>query len=171
MDCVGFEARGIGSGATGEGPAQVLNDCMSVVREGGAIGIPGLYVTEDPGAVDAGAQHGNLQASLNLDCSEDLIIILQIQIGLGWSLSERFTTGQCPVMKYHKNLMNAILFDKVLHTLTLCFDAVLCLQIKIAEAVNVKMISLDDAPKGYAEFDAGAATKYVIDPHNMTGQL
>jgi len=139
VDCVGFEARGIGAGATGEVPAQVLNDCMSIVREGGAIGIPGLYVTEDPGAVDSGAQHGNLQ----------------IQIGLGWSLSQSFTTGQCPVMKYHKNLMNAILFDKV----------------KIADAVNVKMISLDDAPNGYAEFDAGAATKYVIDPHNMSGQL
>ncbi len=30
-------------------PAQVLNDCMAIVREGGRIGIPGLYVTEDPG--------------------------------------------------------------------------------------------------------------------------
>jgi glutathione-independent formaldehyde dehydrogenase len=33
----------------------------------------------------------------------------------------------------------------------------------------VEVISLDDAPKGYAEFDSGAAKKYVIDPHNMTG--
>ena len=48
---------------------------------------------------------------------------------------------------------------------------VLCLQIKIADAVNVQMISLDDAPSGYDAFDKGAATKFVIDPHNYSGQL
>ena len=36
---------------------------------------------------------------------------------------------------------------------------------------RAQMISLDDAPRGYAEFDAGASKKYVIDPHGMTGQL
>ena len=112
---------------------------MSIVREGGSIGIPGLYVTEDPGAVDEASQFGNLN----------------IRIGLGWSLSQAFTTGQCPVMKYHHGLMQAILYDKI----------------KIADAVNVELISLDDAPRGYSEFDAGAAKKYVIDPHNMTGKV
>ena len=29
------------------------------------------------------------------------------------------------------------------------------------------MISLDDAPKGYKDFDKGAAKKFVIDPHGM----
>jgi glutathione-independent formaldehyde dehydrogenase len=29
------------------------------------------------------------------------------------------------------------------------------------------MISLDDAPGGYRDFDRGAARKYVIDPHSM----
>lgn len=61
---------------------------------------------------------------------------------------------QCPVMKYNKQLMEAILFDKI----------------QIAKAVNVEMISLDDAPRGYAEFDSGAAKKYVIDPHNYSGK-
>lgn len=139
VDCVGFEARGTGKGSAGEVPAQVLNDCMTVVREGGKIGIPGLYVTEDPGGVDSAAQTGNLS----------------IRLGLGWSLSHKFTTGQCPVMKYHRNLMQAILFDKV----------------KIADAVNVKMISLDQAPEGYKNFDAGESVKYVIDPHNTTGKV
>jgi glutathione-independent formaldehyde dehydrogenase len=37
----------------------------------------------------------------------------------------------------------------------------------IAKAVNATAISLDDAPRGYAEFDQGAAKKYVIDPHGM----
>jgi len=36
---------------------------------------------------------------------------------------------------------------------------------KIANAVNVTVISLDDAPKGYKDFDKGAAKKFVIDAH------
>lgn len=49
--------------------------------------------------------------------------------------------------------MNAILYDKI----------------DIAKAVNVEVISLQDAPKGYAEFDSGVAKKFVIDPHGMIG--
>jgi glutathione-independent formaldehyde dehydrogenase len=30
-----------------------------------------------------------------------------------------------------------------------------------------KAISLEDAPKGYAEFDKGIAAKFVLDPHDM----
>jgi len=138
VDCVGFEARGMGKAASGEVPAQVLNDCMTIVREGGQIGIPGLYVTEDPGAVDDAAKFGNLS----------------MRFGLGWSKSASMHSGQCPVMKYHRPLMNAILYDKI----------------KIADAVNAKVISLDDAPKGYKNFDQGESVKYVIDPHGMTGQ-
>src|SRR6186997_1502169 len=44
VDCVGFEARGHGAGAS-EAPATVLNDVMTVARAGASIGIPGLYVT------------------------------------------------------------------------------------------------------------------------------
>lgn len=139
IDCVGFEARGSGSAAAGEVPAQVLNDCMSIVREGGAIGISGLYVTEDPGGIDDNAKYGNLS----------------MRMGLGWSKSASMHTGQCPVMKYHRPLMQAILYDKI----------------QIADAVNAKVISLDDAPKGYGNFDAGAAVKYVIDPHGATGMV
>ncbi|KOO29082.1 glutathione-independent formaldehyde dehydrogenase [Chrysochromulina tobinii] len=139
VDCVGFEARGMGKAASGEVPAQVLNDCMTIVREGGQIGIPGLYVTEDPGAVDAASKLGNLS----------------MRFGLGWSKSASMHTGQCPVMKYHRPLMNAILYEKI----------------HIAKAVNAKVISLDDAPMGYKNFDQGEAVKYVIDPHKMTGKV
>ena len=52
-------------------------------------------------------------------------------------------------MKYNRGLMMAILHDKV----------------HIAKNVNAKAIKLEDAPKGYAEFDAGAATKYVLNPN------
>ena len=54
-------------------------------------------------------------------------------------------------MKYNRQLMQAILHDKI----------------QIAKAVNVATITLDDAPKGYKDFDKGAAKKYVIDPHGM----
>ncbi|WP_026549827.1 formaldehyde dehydrogenase, glutathione-independent [Arthrobacter sp. Br18] len=133
VDAVGFEARGHGAGSSSEAPATVLNSLMDVTTAGGALGIPGLYVTGDPGAVDDAAKVGSLSISL----------------GTGWAKSLSFTTGQCPVMKYNRGLMMAILHDKV----------------SIAKAVNAKAIGLDDAPRGYEEFDAGAATKYVLDPH------
>ena len=38
------------------------------------------------------------------------------------------------------------------------------------QAVQTTAISLDDAPAAYAKFDAGAARKYVIDPHGVTGK-
>ena len=136
IDCVGFEARGHGhSGSQEEAPATVLNSLMEVTRVAGKIGIPGLYVTEDPGAVDSAAKHGSLS----------------VRLGLGWAKSHSFFTGQTPVMKYNRNLMQAILWDKI----------------KIAEVVNVQVISLDDAPNGYAQFDAGVPKKFVIDPHGL----
>ena len=135
VDAVGFEARGHGDGAATEAPATVLNSLMDVTAAGGAIGIPGLYVTGDPGGVDKAAQVGALSLSF----------------GTGWAKSLSFTTGQTPVMKYNLGLMKAILSDKV----------------QIAKAVNATVISLDEAPKGYADFDKGAAQKYVIDPHGM----
>ncbi len=135
VDCVGFEARGHGANAATEHPATVLNATMEVTRAGGAIGIPGLYVTGDPGAATEAAKIG----------------VLNIRIGLGWAKSHSFTTGQCPVMMYHRQLMQAILWDKI----------------KIADAVNVTIISLDEAPQGYKDFDRGAAKKFVIDPHGM----
>ena len=135
VDCVGFEAKGHGADSNIEQAATVLNCAMQITRAGGAIGIPGLYVTGDPGAADKAAQQGNLS----------------IRIGLGWAKSHSFYTGQCPVMKYHRQLMNAILYDKV----------------QIAKAVNVQVIKLQEAPGGYKDFDKGVAKKFVIDPHGM----
>ena len=55
-DCVGFEAMSHGGA---DEPAVVLNQLMDMTRAAGAIGIPGLSVTEDPGAKDSDAQTGN----------------------------------------------------------------------------------------------------------------
>jgi glutathione-independent formaldehyde dehydrogenase len=136
VDCVGFEARGHGAdGSQAEAPATVLNTVMDITRPAGRIGIPGLYVTGDPGAVDEPAKVGSLS----------------IRIGLGWAKSHAFQTGQCPVMRYNRQLMMAILHDKV----------------QIAKNVNATVIPLDQAPQGYQDFDKGAAKKYVLDPHGM----
>ncbi len=97
VDCVGFEARGHGADVGKEIPAVVLNSLMEISRAGGSIGIPGLYVTEDPGGVDKDAKTGNLS----------------IRFGLGWAKSHSFHTGQTPVIKYNRALMMAILYDKV----------------------------------------------------------
>ncbi len=138
VDCVGFEARGHGHDAGTEMPATVLNSVMTICRAGGALGIPGLYVTDDPGAKDDSAKRGSLS----------------IRIGLGWAKSHVFTTGQCPVLKYNRQLMMAILHDKI----------------KIAKAVNVTVVTLDQAVQGYKDFDKGAAKKFVLDPHNMVAR-
>jgi glutathione-independent formaldehyde dehydrogenase len=40
-------------------------------------------------------------------------------------------------------------------------------RLPIAKIVNAKAISLEEAPKGYAEFDKGTAAKFVLDPHGL----
>jgi len=113
----------------------VLNSLMEITRAAGAIGIPGLYVTDDPGAQEQAAKHGNLS----------------LRLGLGWAKSHAFHTGQTPVLKYNRQLMQAILWDRL----------------PIAKIVNVKVIDLEQAPEGYKSFDAGVASKFVIDPHRQ----
>src|SRR5438477_3736247 len=135
VDAVGFEARGHGSDAEREAPATVLNSVMDVTRAAGRLGIPGLYVTGDPGAVDDAAKEGSLA----------------IRIGLGWAKSHSFATGQCPVMRYHRGLMQMILNDRA----------------QIAKAVNATVITLDEAPQGYQDFDSGAAKKFVLNPNDL----
>src|ERR687884_118901 len=138
VDAVGFEARGHGEGAQQEAPATVLNSIMDITKAAGKLGIPGLYVTGDPGGIDEAAKQGSLS----------------IRIGLGWARSHSFTTGQCPVMRYHREMMEAILNDRV----------------QIAKAVNATVISLDEAPQGYKDFDKGASRKYVLNPHGLIKQ-
>ncbi|MCP3168103.1 formaldehyde dehydrogenase, glutathione-independent [Myxococcus qinghaiensis] len=135
VDAVGFEARGHGAQSSTEAPATVLNSLMAITRAAGGIGIPGLYVTEDPGAKDEAAKQGNLR----------------MRFGLGWAKSHRLYTGQTPVLRYNRQLMQAILHGRL----------------PIAKVVNATVISLDDAPRGYHEFDTGVARKFVIDPHGM----
>jgi glutathione-independent formaldehyde dehydrogenase len=54
-------------------------------------------------------------------------------------------------MRYHRGLMNAILHDRV----------------QIAKAVNATVVTLDEAPDGYKDFDKGAAKKFVLNPNEL----
>ncbi|MFH7346917.1 formaldehyde dehydrogenase, glutathione-independent, partial [Pseudomonas syringae pv. tagetis] len=78
---------------------------------------------QDPAAVDAAPKMGRLS----------------IRFGPGCAKSHRFHTGQTPVKKYNRQLMQAIKWDRK----------------KNADVVGVEVISLDDAPRGYGEFDSG----------------
>jgi glutathione-independent formaldehyde dehydrogenase len=135
VDCVGFEAHGHGAHAGDEEPATVLNSLMETTRAGGALGVPGLYVTGDPGAHTRAAKQGSLS----------------IRLGMGWAKSHSFATGQCPVMRYNRQLMSAILSGRT----------------SIARNVNATVIPLNKAPKGYTDFDHGMAKKFVLDPHGL----
>ncbi len=133
VDAVGFEAHGHGEDSKTEQPAVVLNSLMGITRTAGGIGIPGLYVTADPGASEESAREGNLK----------------LRFGLGWAKSHRFYTGQTPVLRYFESLMQAVLRDRI----------------SISKIVNATPIPLEEAPRGYAEFDKGAPLKFVLDPH------
>ena len=110
----------------------MLNQAMELTRAAGRIGIPGLYVTEDPGAEDEAAQQG----------------ALSMDFGLGWAKSHSFFTGQTPVMKYHRGLMQAILNDRV----------------QIAKAVNATVITLDEAPQGLRGLRLGRGQEVRAEP-------
>ena len=108
---------------------------MQITMAAGGIGIPGLYVTDDPGSKDEAAKQGNLK----------------MRLGLGWSKSQHFHTGQTPVLKYNRALMQAILHDRL----------------PIAKIVNATVIPLGEAAQGYKAFDSGVAKKFVLDPHGL----
>ena len=54
-------------------------------------------------------------------------------------------------MRYHRGLMQMILNDKA----------------HIAKAVNATVVTLDEAPDGYKDFDKGAAKKFVLNPNDL----
>ena len=58
------------------------------------------------------------------------------------------------MLQYNRQLMQAILHGRL----------------PIANIVNATVITLDDAPKGYKDFDKGAAKKFVIDPHGIVAK-
>lgn len=71
--------------------------------------------------------------------------------GRAWDKALSFSTGQVPVARHNRALMKAILFDRV----------------KLGRVLNVTVISMDEAPRAYQQFEDGAPQKFVIDPHQV----
>ena len=135
IDACGFEATDHGSAAPKgrEKSAVILNSCFHILAPGGGLGIPGLYPPEDPKGQDEQLKKG----------------LLSLSFGTAWTKSIKFEMGQCPVMKFHRELLQSILHSRI----------------KVADALNVKVIRLEEAPEAYKRFSQGEAVKYVIDPH------
>ena len=117
IDAVGFEASGHGH-PDEAAPAAVLNsvDGHHLCRRRQWAFRDSTWL-KIPGAANEDAKHG----------------MLKIRFGKGWSKSLHFHTGQAPVLQYNRQLMQAILHDRL----------------PIAKIVNATVISLDEAPNGY----------------------
>ena len=137
VDCVGLEAHGYGREDGEEHSEAILNTLFEVVRAGGAMGIPGIYTDADPGAKTDLTKQG----------------LLPLALSKAWIKSPSLTAGQAPIMKYNRQLMMAILWDRMPY---------------LSEVVNTEIISLDQAPEAYRIFSDGSPKKFVIDPHGST---
>ncbi len=76
-----------------EHPELVLDNLVKVVRTAGAIGVVGVYVPEDPGAADEGAQEGRIGWDY----------------GTFFTKGQRMGTGQAPVKRYNRELRDLII--------------------------------------------------------------
>jgi glutathione-independent formaldehyde dehydrogenase len=135
VECVGFECNGHGrSRKQPDEIAAPLNDCISVLKATGGLGVMGVYLPADPGAKG--------------EAAEGTLPILWGQLFVkGITIMQ----GQCPVMKYNRNLLDLIMSDRL----------------TVAPYLNIKVIDLEQAPEAYKTFNEGEAIKYILDPHGM----
>lgn len=135
VDYVGSEAHGIGAESGDPQPAGAINQVIDATRAGGATGVIGVY-GPDPLAPTKAEQEG----------------VFPLDFGKAWIKSPRISAGQAPIMHYHRELMMAILWDRMPY---------------LSPMLNTKVISLDDTPDAYETFDQGSSNKFIIDPHGM----
>ncbi|MGA8115991.1 MAG: glutathione-independent formaldehyde dehydrogenase [Actinocatenispora sp.] len=89
VEAVGYQAHD----ATGhEHPELVLDNLVAAVRSTGAIGVVGVYVPQDPGAVSTGAGKGQIGWDY----------------GSFFAKGQRMGTGQAPVKRYNEKLRDLI---------------------------------------------------------------
>lgn len=135
IDAVGYEAHGHGHNFKPDVASDVLDTLSRVTRAGGQLGIVGVYPPMDP-------QGGSLDAKLGRP---------KFQFGRVWDKAQSVFTGQVPVARYNRQLMTAILFDRV----------------RLSRALGATVISMEEAPQAYARFEEGVPQKFVIDPHGV----
>jgi glutathione-independent formaldehyde dehydrogenase len=90
VEAVGYQAH---DQSGKEYPELVLDNLVKVVRSTGGIGVVGVYVPEDPGAVSEQAKEGRIA----------------FDYGTFFTKGQRMGTGQCPVMRYNRHLRDLII--------------------------------------------------------------
>lgn len=133
IDAIGYEAHGHGHNVNQDSGTDALDTLIDVVRYGGQLGIVGVYMPMDP-------QGKGLYAKMGRP---------PFEWGRAWNKGLTFATGQVPVMRYNRQLMTAILFNRV----------------RLADILGTTVITLDEAPQAYAVFEEGVPQKFVLDPH------
>ena len=135
IDAIGYECHGHGHTSHKDVVTDAMDTAIEVTRPTGGIGVPGVYLPIDPNAKTAEAKVGRIP----------------FEFGRAWDKGLSIYTGQAPVMKYNRQLMTAILFDRV----------------KLSRVLNTTIIPLEDAPGAYKEFESGVPQKFVLDPHGV----
>jgi len=135
IDAIGYEAHGHGHKVDKNVTSDPLDSLIDVTRYGGMLGVPGVYMPMDP-------QGRTMLDKMGRPAFE---------WGRAWDKGLTISTGQVPVARYNRYLMNAILFDRI----------------KLQKVLNTTTISLDEAPHAYQVFNNGAPQKFVIDPHQV----
>jgi glutathione-independent formaldehyde dehydrogenase len=130
VEAVGYQAHD----PTGEErPELVLDKLVGVVRSTGGIGVVGVYVPQDPGAATDAAAQGRV----NFD------------FGTSFSKGQQIGTGQCPVMRYNRQLRDLIITGRARPSFLVSQE-----------------LPLRQAPEGYEHFDKRESgwTKVVLHP-------
>ena len=93
-ECVGYQCCNM---HREEVPNLTLNNLVQTVKATGGIGVVGVFVSEDPGAVDSMAKQGQIA----------------FDFGQFWMKGQRMGTGQANVKAYNRLLSRLIEHDKV----------------------------------------------------------
>jgi len=91
VDAVGYQAQA--HSGEGEEPATVLNSLVETVRPTGMLGVPGLYLPADSGAVSEEARQG----------------MLLVAVGKFFEKGLRMGMGQANVKRYNRKLRDMII--------------------------------------------------------------
>jgi threonine dehydrogenase-like Zn-dependent dehydrogenase len=129
-ECVGWQAHDHGGK---EHPEMVLNDLVASVKPTGGLGIIGVYVPEDPQGPNKLAKEGKIP----------------FDFGEFWTKGQSMGTGQAPVKRYNRYLMNLIQTGRAKPSWIVSHE-----------------LPLEEAPDAYKHFDArdDGWTKVVLRP-------
>ena len=97
IDSVGYQAKSYKhTDKEKEEPAIVINDMIRITKATGKLGIPGLYVPDDPGGADESVKKGRLG----------------IDFGKLFEKGLSLATGQCNVKQYNRQLRDLIIVGR-----------------------------------------------------------